>query len=632
MKKRKDEPCGPYYAQNPLTLMMRIKAEKVEPPLSNAARMKEALIRFGKEGGSGLSNDAKIHFARFVFLENDTQLGIITSYDFSFEDYIFTFLKNFGALFDDLFRFVENPPPSPVREHPEEFGQYVYENDVKPFIFFSAYQDLSVVNILNQFGRIEERVPVSDAPAQPPPPELDLSNIQGFVLRGYRMHRVRHFVLGVTDPAAARRFVGSLVGGDPRQTPQITSARPWSLRPPYCLNAGFTAQGLRRLGVPEGEIAKMDPSFVSGAVRQAASIGDCLDSAPQYWVDGLRPEEGAEDAPVDVVVSLYADAVEELDGWTARLRQAWAGALREFSAHDGEALPERRVHFGFVDGIAQPEIQGVPWHRPPDAQPSVPPGDFVLGYLSQYGVEFNHPEFATNGSYACVRFLKQDVAGFERFLREGAAQTGLEPEAVAAKLCGRWRNGQPLVRVPDDPHQPLERRTADDFNYVNAPEWRKPEYNDYDGYRCPHGAHIRRTNPRSSLADPDEGHRHRLIRRGVPYGPPFDPANPDDGIERGLLGLFLCGSIPQQFEFITRSWMGQGGFVGPLTTGTKDPISGDTQNQAPEDRIFTVPRPPEEGGDVNLSGFPQFTTTRGGAYCFLPSLSTFTALAEGIPG
>lgn len=624
---KKDPACGPFYEQNPLTLIMRIKPEPVDPPLSNATRMKEALIEFGKAGGSGLSNDAKIHFARFVFLENDTQLAIITSYDFSFDDYIFTFLKNFGALFDSLFRYVEDPPLSPVREHPQSFSHYVYKNDVKPFIFFSAYPDLSVVNILNAFpGRLAHSAE-GPAPEEPPATELNLADIQGFVLRGYRMSLVRHFVLGIEDAALARRFTGSLVGGDPARTPQVTSARPWALRPPYCLNAGFTAQGLRRLGVPEGEIVMMDPSFVKGAVRQAPAIGDCGDSAPENWVDGLRPEAGADVAPADLVVSLYADAPEELEAWTERLRQGWAGALRELSVHEGQALPERRVHFGFVDGIAQPEIEGVPWPRFPDAQPRVPAGDFVLGYKSQYGVEFHHPPFAANGSYACVRFLKQDVAGFERFLQQGAAQTGLQPEAVAAKLCGRWRNGEPLVREPANPHGRLQRHTADEFDYVNSPEWPAPEYNDFDGYRCPHGAHIRRTNPRSSLADSDEGHRHRLIRRGVPYGPPFDPANPDDGIERGLLGLFLCGSIPQQFEFITRSWMGEGGFVGPLATDTKDPLAGDTQNQPVDGRVFTVPRPAAEGGDVNLTGFPQFTITRGGAYCFLPSLSTFTWLA-----
>ena len=41
---------------------------------------------------------------------------------------------------------------------------------------------------------------------------------------------------------------------------------------------------------------------------------------------------------------------------------------------------------------------------------------------------------------------------------------------------------------------------------------------------CPVGAHVRRANPRDSL--PFEGklvNRHRLIRRGIPYGDPLPP-------------------------------------------------------------------------------------------------------------
>ncbi|HYR09379.1 MAG TPA: hypothetical protein VEQ60_16460, partial [Longimicrobium sp.] len=169
--KRKDQPCGPYYAQNPLTLIMRIRPEQVNPEHSNVQMMKAALIKAGL-GGASLANDAKIHFARFVFLENDTQMGVITSYDFSFEDYIFTFLKNFGELFDDLFQYVIDPPPSPVREFPEAFGDYVYRNDVKPFVFFGAYEDLSVANILNQFGRIARDVTLEKPtkPAEIPTP------------------------------------------------------------------------------------------------------------------------------------------------------------------------------------------------------------------------------------------------------------------------------------------------------------------------------------------------------------------------------------------------------------------------------------------------------------------------------
>ena len=64
------------------------------------------------------------------------------------------------------------------------------------------------------------------------------------------------------------------------------------------------------------------------------------------------------------------------------------------------------------------------------------------------------------------------------------------------------------------------------------------------------------------------------------------------------------------------------------TCCSNEVAAGDTQNQPVDERAFTVPRPTAEGGDVQLTGFPQFTITRGGAYCFLPSLSAFTWLAE----
>jgi deferrochelatase/peroxidase EfeB len=43
---------------------------------------------------------------------------------------------------------------------------------------------------------------------------------------------------------------------------------------------------------------------------------------------------------------------------------------------------------------------------------------------------------------------------------------------------------------------------------------------------------------------------HRLIRRGLPYGPNYDPSQPYDGIERGLLGYFINSSIENQHEFV----------------------------------------------------------------------------------
>jgi hypothetical protein len=56
---------------------------------------------------------------------------------------------------------------------------------------------------------------------------LDLGDIQGFILRGYRMPMVRHFLLTVRAPAAARKLLGKLVSGDESDVPQITTAQDW---------------------------------------------------------------------------------------------------------------------------------------------------------------------------------------------------------------------------------------------------------------------------------------------------------------------------------------------------------------------------------------------------------------------
>ena len=59
------------------------------------------------------------------------------------------------------------------------------------------------------------------------PAALKLDDIQGFILRGYRMPMVRHFLLRVRTPSAARRLLGRLVSGDESDAPQITTAQNW---------------------------------------------------------------------------------------------------------------------------------------------------------------------------------------------------------------------------------------------------------------------------------------------------------------------------------------------------------------------------------------------------------------------
>ena len=86
------------------------------------------------------------HFAQFVPLE-DNQIGFFTVYDGSFEKYIADFTKNIGPIFDLIFKFTKNPPPSPCRKHLQEFIDFAAGANRTPIGFYQAYPGLSVQDI-----------------------------------------------------------------------------------------------------------------------------------------------------------------------------------------------------------------------------------------------------------------------------------------------------------------------------------------------------------------------------------------------------------------------------------------------------------------------------------------------------
>jgi len=86
------------------------------------------------------------HFAQFVPLE-DNQIGFFTVYDGSFEKYIADFTKNIGQVFDLIFKFTKNPPPSPCRKHLQEFIDFAAGANRTPIGFYQAYPGLSVQDI-----------------------------------------------------------------------------------------------------------------------------------------------------------------------------------------------------------------------------------------------------------------------------------------------------------------------------------------------------------------------------------------------------------------------------------------------------------------------------------------------------
>jgi hypothetical protein len=100
--------------------------------------------------GSGTTKDLdKVgtpHFAQFVPLE-DNQIGFFTVYDGSFDKYIADFTKNIGEVFDLIFKFTRNPPPSPCRKHLQEFIDFATGANRTPIGFYQAYPGLSVQDI-----------------------------------------------------------------------------------------------------------------------------------------------------------------------------------------------------------------------------------------------------------------------------------------------------------------------------------------------------------------------------------------------------------------------------------------------------------------------------------------------------
>ena len=226
----------------------------------------------------------------------------------------------------------------------------------------------------------------------------------------------------------------------------------------------------------------------------------------------------------------------------------------------------------------------------PDHQRPCEPWLFVLrDDAENYDVPEPH-ELGLNGSFAVFKKVETDVVGFEDFLQSNKGK--IDPELLAAKMCGRWRNGVPLALSPDtdSPAGGNSARPVERLRVCETPM--DPGIRRGSAVRS--GAHIRRVNPRGQPVAGQglpggSNNSHRLIRRGLPYGPVYDPSKPDDGIERGMLFHFINANIENQYEFVLRQWANDSEFAGAvrLHPKSKDPLIG-TQN--PAESIFVIPQ------------------------------------------
>jgi Dyp-type peroxidase family len=433
---------------------------------------------------------------------------------------------------------------------------------------------------------------------------LELDDIQSGALRARPSpYAGTYILLRIDDRRAGRELLRRLI-------PSVASAGNPPAATETGLTVGLTFQGLRALGVPQDSLDSFPAEFQQGMAARAAELGDVGVSAPDHWEQPL----GSPDVHVGLV-ALAADAAR-LEAALKRARQAYQdiSGVEVIWRQNCQALPTGREPFGFRDGISHPAVEGSGIAGTNPKERPVKAGEFILGYQDEMGGLAPLPQpgvLGRNGTYAVFRKLHQRVAMFRRYLRENSS-TPAEEELLAAKIVGRWRSGAPLVLAPDRDDPALGADPKRNNNFLYAAD------DDEKGFKCPVGAHIRRTHPRDAL-DFGNPNIRRMIRRGTAYGPLLpEGVLEDDGADRGLCFVFAGAHLKRQFEFVQKVWVNNGISIGaPAET---DPLVG------PNDKggQFTIPQKPIRR---RLQGLPQFVVTRGGEYFFMPGLRALGWLA-----
>lgn len=481
----------------------------------------------------------------------------------------------------------------------------------------------------------------------------DVKNIQGLIMRGYTHPFSCHLLYSFTTPKVraspdTKTFFKTLY-------PHVQSAEDWGKnKPKMMLNIGLTCNVIQALKVfkDASSIGAFPNEFQKGPwdYGSQASLGDQADpnnpddhsdpSDPsKWWFRNFNNEE------LHCVVHVYGLSQADLDALVSVVaKAALACGVRElFALKDKKSrltqtqLPDDEIHFGYRDGISEPALG---WGPSAGKESQEDLNNFLIGYdlsnsLTKPGPSVPPPaeavSFAKDGCYNAFRILYQDVDAFNKLLASQAPRVvsiigGTEEEAqewIAAKLCGRWRNGSPLMLSPDKPDDAT--RDAEDFGYVEPND---PNKDIESGFKCPFSAHTRVANPRDQdlvPADGNTGFPPRIARRGMAYGPPLKSPK-DDGKDRGLIGLFLCGSLSRQFEKLY-GWMNSNDFssVFPSFPTPQDALIGNRQPLWNVGAAFNIPMPGNpEGLTFNLS---DLIVTRGTAYCLLPSLTSLRQIA-----
>lgn len=449
----------------------------------------------------------------------------------------------------------------------------------------------------------------------------------------------------------------------------------------FTVDVGITFEGLLQLGTHEALtdlFRRKAPAYAQGAYWRAASrLGDSGPSAPLKWNERYQKKNlhavlifhtsrSAEEATVEKrILEFEADILCKLAATLASNLQVMKRDWIESSQKVGKA---KEIHFGLVDGLSMPRYHGVDSEVELDVEAEVNrhlPGELLLGYnkndgsnpwlvpnavvrasrpatISPLSVQEIYGSFFKDGAFGVLRRMYQNVPKFESTLmalaRAGHGAHSLEYYCawLKAKMLGRWPNGERVLGEIDPSiqgHLTLLQaaRMIAVYEQGNSATSNNFVYQmDRQGLQCPFGAHIRRMNPRDDPVAPRL--RRPLLRRGLPYGEKFDLSKKNEADDRGLLGLFFCTSIEEQFEHLLGNWANNNPMGMPFTQAGKDPLIAAREPNDPKGLRNSFAIPNKDAPPLFLNGLQTFVETRGTSYAFFPSLNALQKISDGAVG
>jgi deferrochelatase/peroxidase EfeB len=402
---------------------------------------------------------------------------------------------------------------------------------------------------------------------------MNLDNVQGNIIKGFARRHTRHLFLQFhsPEPSARARLSEILQLYVVSAAKQAAITKDWKksgqTNSPGVGMVGISCEGYKKLGIPDLFPTQSDlgaPVFREGMKNPAYRPGSLQSWEPEYasGVHGLLLL--SDDCP-DRLAETAAQATQAMAGLATVVKGEAGGPI----FNDPATRKQEIEPFGFRDQISTPMDPNLVF----SPEPRDPASNF--------------------GCFAAFMKLEQDTEQFRKLCRDfsqllSSIHVFVSPEEVAARMVGRFRNGEPLV----------PRGTGlDDFDFSSDPE----------GALCPYQSHIRIMNPRDGAA------RGVMVRRGVAYSNNEPPAS-------GLLFLAFFHSLFDFFKLMMRATVNRD----PLLSGAE--FWGEGLEPTHCLHGFKAQKWKIAQQEICFQ-FANVTTMKGGEFFYMPSMSLIRDLA-----